>query len=208
MPEPTIMVTLSQPATTTRRRMPVRSPQEGSDAELISRLADGDKSALAAVYEVHGGSVMRLARQLTRNATLAEDVTQEVFVRLWRRPTAYDETRGSLRTFLLQHTRGRAIDLIRSESARRIREDKEGWLAPTGRPDVDEEAMATMISDTVKQALDALPGRERRPIELAYYGGHSYREVAELLGEPEGTIKSRIRTGLRRLHDELGGVMA
>ncbi len=185
----------------------IRSPAD-LDQGLIERLQEGDRSALADIYRLHADAVFGLSLRLTRNRSLAEEATQEVFVRLWDRPHAYDSGRGSLRSFLLQHSRGRSIDLIRSESARRVREDREGWMAPNGTAGTDEQAIEMTVGETVRTALEALPERERRPIELAYYGGHSYREVATLLGEAEGTIKSRIRSGLRRLHDELRGAVA
>ncbi|CAN5864720.1 ECF RNA polymerase sigma factor SigK [soil metagenome] len=178
------------------------------DQSLVQRLLEGDRSALADIYQRHADAVFGLSLRLTRNRTLAEEATQEVFVRLWKRPHAYDAARGSLRSFLIQHTRGRSIDLIRSESARRAREDREGWLAPRVDPGTDDQAIDMTVGETVRRALAALPGDQRRPIELAYYGGHSYREVATLLGEAEGTVKSRIRSGLRRLHDELRGAVA
>lgn len=176
-----------------------------TDEDLAIQIMAGSEAALREVYRRHSRHVFGLALRLTRNPALAEDVTQEVFVRLWRRPAAYDPERGSIRSFLLSHTHGRSVDLIRSESARRIREERDGQLAPASRASLEEEVMDLVQGDQVRAALATLKESERRAIELAYLGGYTYREVAQLLGEPEGTVKSRIRVGLRRLHDQLTG---
>ena len=169
---------------------------------LIRRRSGG---GLAEAYRRHSGPVFGLAKRLVRDQTLAEDVTQEVFLRLWNRPDAYDPDRGSLRSFLLSHTHGRSIDLIRSEGARRTREDREGRLAPTHGPTLEEEVMDLARAEKMREALEVLNENERTAIELAYFGGYTYREVAEILEEPEGTVKSRIRAGLKRLHGHLTG---
>ncbi len=169
------------------------------DSFLVASLAQKDEGALAEIYRRHSGQVFGLARRLTRNDALAEEVSQEVFLRLWKQPAKFDPSRGTLRTFLLTHTHGRSIDLIRSESARRMREDKENSLMTTTGRSIDEHVIDLTIAETVRTAVSQLTDDERRAIELAYFDGHSYREVAVLLDQPEGTIKSRIRTGLRRL---------
>jgi RNA polymerase sigma-70 factor (ECF subfamily) len=167
-------------------------------------IAARDEAALEAVYERHGGAVYGLALRITKNATLAEDVTQEVLVRLWRNPEKFDARRGSLRTYLMTQTHGRSVDLIRSESSRRMREDNEARLAGDLRhPAVDEAVIDMQVAEEVRSALAQLEPSQRKAIELAYYGGHSYREVAEMLSQPEGTVKSRIRAGMRCLHEHL-----
>ena len=173
------------------------------DAELARLIAAGRQDALAEVYRRHASPVLSMALRLTRNHALAEEVVQEVFVRLWQRIDTFDPERGSLRTFLLSHAHGRSVDLIRSEASRRTREDNESRLVAEAGPSLEEEVVEMRMAEHVRQALAALHPSERRAIELAYFGGHSYREVAELLGEPEGTVKSRIRTGLKRLRGNL-----
>ncbi|MFO7549169.1 MAG: sigma-70 family RNA polymerase sigma factor [Acidimicrobiia bacterium] len=173
------------------------------DAELVRLVGESRQDALAEAYRRHASPVLSLAARLTRNQALAEEVVQEVFVRLWQRPAAFDPERGSLRTFLLSHTHGRSVDLIRSESSRRTREDNESRLVAEAGPSLEEEVVEMRMAEHVRKALADLHPSERRAIELAYFGGHSYREVAELLSEPEGTVKSRIRSGLKRLKGSL-----
>ena len=179
------------------------APSIADDAELIESVRERDESALAEVYRRYSSAVFGLAMRVTRNQALAEEVTQEVFVRIWKDPEKYDPSRGTLKTYLLAHAHGRSVDLIRSESSRRIREDNEARLVAEAGPSIDEEVMEMQVAQQVRSALGQLDSLQRSAIELAYYGGHSYREVAEMLGQPEGTVKSRIRAGLRRLHDHL-----
>ena len=173
---------------------------EPEDAQIPDLIADGDRRALETAYRRHATAVMGAAMSVTRNRDAAEDVVQEVFLRLWRRPDRYEPGRGSLRTFLAIDARGRALDLVRSSRARRDREDREAVIASSDHePGTEELVMQTTLSTEVRRILGALRPAERDPIALAYFGGHSYREVARLLGVPEGTVKSRIRAGLDRL---------
>jgi RNA polymerase sigma-70 factor (ECF subfamily) len=172
-----------------------------SERRLIDRIAAGDDAALAEVYEEHGSLVFGLAMRVTRDRAVAEDVTQDVFVGLWRRPERFDPERGSLRALLAAMARNRAIDVMRSRGASLRREENEGRLAVAhGSVDgVEEHALRSERSAAVARALASLPPDQREAIDLAYYGGHTYREVAELLGIPEGTAKSRLRIGMQRL---------
>jgi RNA polymerase sigma-70 factor (ECF subfamily) len=129
----------------------------------------------------------------------AEEVVQEVFLRLWNEPERFDPDRGSLRSFLLAQTHGRSVDLLRSDLSRRRREDREAVLTAESGYDVDNEVWDLAVADHVKRAVSALPDEERSAIELAYFGGHTYRQAAAVLGAPEGTVKTRIRSGLRRM---------
>jgi len=173
-----------------------------SDASLAMAVARWQEEALAEIYRRHAAAVFGLAKRLIFDTVLAEEVTQEVFVRLWREPERYDPTRGSLRTFLLSVTHGRAIDILRSEMSRRAREERSRAVAEAGY-DLEQEVFDLTTAERVRKAVAKLPGVERKAIELAYFGGHSYREVAVIENEPEGTIKSRIRSGLRRMGREL-----
>jgi RNA polymerase sigma-70 factor (ECF subfamily) len=176
-----------------------------TDQELADLIQGQSAQALSEVYRRHSGPVFGLALGLVRDRALAEDVTQEVFLRLWNRPGVYDPERGSMRSFLLSHTHGRSIDLIRAEGARRTREDREARLVPTGGQTLEEEVMDLAMAEKIREALQTLSDNERNVIELAYFGGYTYREVAEILEQPEGTVKSRIRAGLKRLHGCLAG---
>lgn len=173
------------------------------DAALVAAIGGATQEALAEVYNRHSGAVHGLARRILRDETLAEEITQEVFLRLWNNPEKFDANRGSLRSFLLAHTHGRSVDLIRSESARRTREDRDARLAVGETRNVEDEVWDMALAEQIKTALSSLIEGERKAIELAYFGGHTYREVADLLGEPEGTVKSRIRSGMKRLRSEL-----
>ena len=177
-----------------------------SDASLAMAVARWHEDALAEIYRRHAGAVFGLAKHLLFDKVLAEEVTQEVFVRLWRDPERFDPARGALLTFLLSVTHGRAIDLLRSETTRRAREDRSRSVAEAGY-DLEQEVFELAAAERVRQAVAKLPGAERKAIELAYFGGHSYREVAEMQNEPEGTVKSRIRSGLRRMERELSTVV-
>ncbi len=170
-----------------------------SDAQLVTAIARFSEVALAEVYRRHGGAVYGLAKRVMGNATEAEDVTQEVFLRLWNQPDRFDAARGSLRSFLLAQSHGRAVDAIRSSNSRRNREARDAFDTARGSYDMQHEVWDLSVADQVSTAMGSLPDEERRAIELAYYDGRTYREVAQLLGQPEGTVKSRIRNGMRRM---------
>jgi len=174
-----------------------------SDAQLVTAVARYNEVALAEVYRRHGGAVYGLARRVLANAAEAEDVTQDVFVRLWNEPDRFDPARGSLRSFLLTQAHGRAVDAVRASSARRAREVREARRTAGADYGVDHEMSDLAVADQVARALGDLPEEERRAIELAYFDGYTYREVATLLEEPEGTVKSRIRNGMRRMRATL-----
>jgi RNA polymerase sigma-70 factor (ECF subfamily) len=172
-----------------------------SDAQLVVAIGRFREDALAEVYRRHGGSIYGLARRVTGDASEAEDVVQEVILRLWSRPDAFDPSRGSLRSFLLAQSHGRAVDSVRSRTARQRREGRE--VPVTSGYDIEHQVWDLVLADQVAKAISSLPEEERAPIELAYFGGHTYREVAILLSQPEGTVKSRIRNGLRKMRGVL-----
>ncbi len=174
-----------------------------SDAALAVGIARYRQEALAEAYRRHAGAVYGLARRLLMVENLAEEVVQEVFLRLWNQPDRYDPARGSLRSFLLAQTHGRAVDMLRSEGARRQREEREARGTAEAGYDMELEVWDMATAERVRSSLAALPEGEREAIELAYFSGLTYREVARKLEEPEGTVKSRIRSGLKRLRGEL-----
>ena len=172
------------------------------DSTLAERVVKGDESALEAIYREYGGAVKYMARKVLRDEGLAEDVVQDVFVSFWREPHRFDPDRGSLRTFLLTVAHRRAVDIVRSEEARSRREGSSPPLAET--VDLEEEVLTRQGSEQVRQAVAGLSDDERKAISLAYFGGLTYVEVARALGEPEGTVKSRIRIGMKKLSSSLG----
>lgn len=183
-------------------RVVIEHPQ-ASDAALVVAVGRWHEPALAEIYRRHGGAVHGLARRIVRSDPPAEEITQEVFLDLWRQPDRFDAQRGTLRTYLLNRTHGKSVDYVRSEVARKRREERISREAVHAGYDIDHEMGDMACADQVSSALAALPDHQRRPIQLAYFGGKTYREVAKILDQPEGTIKSRIRSGLGSLRSSL-----
>jgi RNA polymerase sigma-70 factor (ECF subfamily) len=176
---------------------------DASDALLALAMARYDQAALAEAYRRHAGAVFGLARRLLVEAALAEEIVQEVFLRLWNDPARYDPERGTMRSYLLTQTHGRSVDLLRADISRRRREERDARRTAEASTDIEREVWDLTTAEHVRDSLATLPADERRAIELAYWGGYTYREVAAHLDEPEGTIKSRIRSGLTRLRRDL-----
>jgi RNA polymerase sigma-70 factor (ECF subfamily) len=180
-----------------------RDLANASDVTLAMAISRWDQEALAEVYRRNAGPVFGLARRVLGDAAVAEEVVQEVFLRLWHEPGRYDPERGSLRTFLLSQVHSRSVDMLRSDTARRQREVRDARSTASGQYDVEHDFLDIAVAEGVRDAMGVLQPGERSAIELAYFGGHTYREVASILGEPEGTIKSRIRSGMRRMQSSL-----
>lgn len=173
------------------------------DEQIARGVAEGEQRSLRSAYDEFGGAIHSVAFKVLRNEALAEDVVQETFVTFWNSPEGYDPARGSLKTYLLTIAHRRAVDMVRSEQSRTKRE-----LKPPD-PDysnVEDEVMAKLGSNHVRRALGDLDVNERRAITMAYFGGLTYVEVADELGAPEGTVKSRIRAGMKKLAVALEGV--
>ena len=182
---------------------------EASDTLLVLAIGRWDESALAEAFRRHSGSVFAVANQVLRDEGAAREITHDAFVRLWHRPEAYDPERGTLRAFLLNFSHCRAIDRLRAARRRQQREENQVRTNPSVDYDLEHEVMRLALADAIREVVDGLPSNERQAIELAYFGGYTYRETAVLLGEPEGTVKSRIKSALRRMHENLasGGIL-
>jgi RNA polymerase sigma-70 factor (ECF subfamily) len=188
------------PAETAGLRDTLAREDGARDAPLVAALGRRDHDAMAELYSRHATAVFDFARCTLGQRPLAEEVVQDVFVQLWRRPERFDPQRGSLRSYLLTLAHGRSVDVIRSETARRRRDEREG----RGRAVVAESYdVGWAEADEVHDALAELSPEQRQAIGLAYFLGYSYREVAARLGVPEGTVKNRIRTGLGCLRARL-----
>ncbi len=172
------------------------SAERAVDGSLARRMVSRDVSALADVYRLHADVVYRVALATVRAPQVAEDVTQDVFLNAWRYAARFDPWRGSLRTWLLQLAHSGAVDWLRSDAASARREARY-WEARVGSTGSDIEA-ADLAMD-LGRAFERVPATQRRVIELAYFEGMTYRDVAAATGIPEGTVKSRIRVGLRHL---------
>jgi RNA polymerase sigma-70 factor, ECF subfamily len=173
------------------------------DVGLVIAIARYNADAFAEAYRRHAGAVFALANRMLWERSQAEEMVQEIFLRLWEQPERFDQARGSLRSFVLMDAHARCVDRIRSDSRRREREERTARAAMVADYDLDLEAIDLNVAEQVREVMSTLSDRERRAIELAYFGGHTYREVARILDEPEGTVKSRIRTGLMRLRSQL-----
>ncbi|HET6295079.1 MAG TPA: ECF RNA polymerase sigma factor SigK [Kribbella sp.] len=177
----------------------------GTPAELMARVARGDAVAFGQVYDLMAPRVYGLIRRVLRNPAQSEEVTQEVMVEVWRTATRYDADRGSLASWILTMAHRRAIDRVRSEQSTTDREQAVAAASATTEYDEVSEAVTTNLEvQQVRHCLSALTELQRESVTLAYYGGYSYREVAELLDAKLATIKARMRDGLIRLRDCLG----
>jgi RNA polymerase sigma-70 factor (ECF subfamily) len=177
------------------------------DAELLAQVADGDEAALEAVYQRYGGACYRLARRIVGDAHLAEDVVQQVFLVLWQR-SSYDPARGAVSTWLLTVTHHKAVDLLRRDKGRRQRltgEQELLELEATG-PGPADAAWAQLRAERTRDALRDLPPEQREVLLLAYYGGYTQSEIADITGLPLGTVKSRTFQAMRRLRGQLTGI--
>jgi RNA polymerase sigma-70 factor (ECF subfamily) len=194
------------PLKASRRLQSVLSDTTGDAlSPIIEHCARGDEAAFALLYDELAGLVYGIVLKVVRNPALAEEVTQEVFTEVWRQAPRHDRKRGSVRSWVATIAHRRAVDRVRSEQAARHREEREAAGATVDLTYEVEEAVGNeMERQRVRQALQSLTEVQRDAVELAYYGGYTYREVAVVLDVPEGTVKTRIRDGLIRLRDEIG----
>jgi RNA polymerase sigma-70 factor (ECF subfamily) len=172
-----------------------------ADEELMELTARNDADAFEVILERHSGAVFSLAYRMCGTRPLAEDVAQESFLALWRNGAGYDRARGSVRTWALGVTHNRAVDALRRvgvHERRRASEEniEEHLQAPES---TDSQAIANVASQEVRGVLDELPSKQRRVIELAYFGGFTQSEIASMLDTPLGTVKGRMRLGLEKM---------
>jgi RNA polymerase sigma factor (sigma-70 family) len=183
------------------------APAVGSDEDLLAGLAAGRIEALDALYERYKTMAYGIARRITGDDSLAEDVVQDAFLGAWRSADRYVAGRGSVKTWLLAIVHHRAIDAIRRRKpASELPEEADGSRTPGPLmvPDVWGEVSGRLDADAVRAALAALPALQRQALELAYFGGLSQTEMADRLGVPLGTVKSRVRLALVSMRRELG----
>lgn len=185
------------------------------DETLVRLLVERDVLALEALYQRYSRPIFSLALKILGDREVVEEVVQEVFLRLWTRAFGYDPQRGKLLSWLLTITHHRAIDELRRRRSQPEVDGLQEQMAAVEERDADPSASLTQVEEreAVQQALAQLPPAQSRPIELAYYGGLTQVEIAQLLNEPLGTIKTRMRLGMQKLrvllaseHDGHGGL--
>jgi RNA polymerase sigma factor (sigma-70 family) len=177
-----------------------------SDEALVALLERGEEDALAELYDRYGQVAYSLAFRMLRSETLAEDAVQEAFLTIWRNAARFVPERARASTWLLTIVHRRAVDLVRREERRRTEPFAAGTEPVSAEGSVADEAWLRLQRERVQDALSRLPDEQREALELAYYGGFTQSELAERLGQPLGTIKSRMFAGLARLRDLLSDV--
>lgn len=179
-----------------------------SDTDLIGRAADGDARALEVLYDRYSRVVFSFALRIVGDRELAEELLQEAFFRAWQQGAAFQASRGTFVTWLLSITHNLAIDEVRKLRRRPQKAESEDptsvleGMADSG-PDVEETVWLTTLRETITEAMAQLPTSQREAIELAYFNGLTQREIADRLGEPLGTIKTRMRLGFQKLREAL-----
>lgn len=186
------------------RRLRAVSPRETASLDdLLSDVGRGDQAAFSQFYDASAALVHGIVAKVVRDPAITQEVSQEVFVELWRLAPRFEADRGSAKAWAATIAHRRAVDRVRSEQSRRDREERQAHHAHHSAPDASESVIASIERGEVSEGLDALSDTQREAVTLAYYGGHTYREVAVLLGVPEGTVKTRIRDGLIKLRDAM-----
>ena len=181
-------------------------PQSPDDLALIQAVAKRDKDAFEQLYQRHSSLLFGLTLKILGNRSDAEDVLQDTFIQVWKTAGSFEVKRGKPLAWLIMLTRSRAIDRVRSRTTRvRVTE------AASAEPQADAPSPTQQASDSesqliVRRAIGALPAEQRTPIELAYFGGLTQTEIAQQLGQPLGTVKTRMRTGMLRLREQLNPV--
>jgi RNA polymerase sigma-70 factor (ECF subfamily) len=183
---------------------PTLDDRRAEEAALLLRIGDKDERAIEALYERYSGPLFSLAFQVTRADRFAQEVVQEVFVAVWKDAGRFDPSRGALSSWLFSLARHKAIDLVRKEANVRKHTADVDLELREADDDVDEEAWLRVRRDAVHAAITKLPEAQRAALQMAFFGGLTHVEVAEELGIPLGTAKTRIRTALLKLREILG----
>jgi len=177
-----------------------------ADEELMELVDAGDTRAFEVIFDRHGGAGYSLALRMCGRRALADDIVQEAFLSLWRSASGYDRARGSVRSWVLSAVHNRAVDALRRTGAKAGRDVSDEGIAERlpARDATDAEVERREESRRVRSALDELPPDQRQVIELAYFGGLSHSQIAEMLELPPGTVKGRMRRGLTKMRQALG----
>jgi RNA polymerase sigma-70 factor, ECF subfamily len=182
-----------------------------ADEELMPLVGGKDPDAFEVLYDRHGGAAYSLAYRIVGDRAAAEEVTQEAFISVWRSGARFDAARGSVRSWLLSVVRNRAIDFLRSRAGKAPKLTFDDDSALEQRPAqerTEDEALQRETAAELRGALGKLPGEQSKVIELAYFGGFSHSEIAQILGLPMGTVKGRMRLGLEKIRGELAEGLA
>ena len=171
---------------------------------LMQLVQTGDEAAFAALYDELAGAVFGAVKRVLRDPAMSEEVTQEVFVELWRTASRFDPERASVATWALTLARRRAVDRVRREQSQRDRIERSGAQRPNLVDSPDDTVVASMDAERVSRAVAELPDEQRVVIEMAFFDGDSHGTIAERLGVPLGTVKGRVRLGLKKLGGKLG----
>lgn len=185
----------------------VATPEEPADLNgLMTMVARGDETAFSAVYDQMGASVYGLARRVIRDPSRAEEVAQEVFLQIWQTAARFDPARGQAKSWILTLSHRRAVDAVRHDQAATNRDLKYDWSGGPDYDQVEEEVTVNLEHEQVRKCLGGLTDLQREAVDLAYYKGYTYAEVASVLDVNPATIKTRMRDGLVRLRDCMGVV--
>jgi RNA polymerase sigma-70 factor (ECF subfamily) len=182
-------------------KRPLSSGDAGDEMRLVARIRAGDQQAMSELYDRYAKVVYAVALRVLQDAAGAEDVVQDVFLQLWRNPDAFDASRGSLAAWLAVISRHRSIDRLRK---RRPETDIEDCVI-AGGPDLRDETERTLVIEKVRLVLAEMNPDQRKVLELAFFQGLTHTEIAQKTGEPLGTIKTRIRSGLQHLRAKFAG---
>jgi RNA polymerase sigma-70 factor (ECF subfamily) len=173
-----------------------------ADEDLISLVEASDAEAFATLYDRHSRAAFSLAYRMMGDRQAAEDLAQDAFLKVWRNASSYRAERGSVRTWILSIVHNRGIDQIRSLASRRRTQDRVEASAPRSQPsEAFAETWRNSQRDQVREALNALPPEQLKILELAYFSGYTHVEISELLGLPLGTVKGRMRLGLKKVRN-------